>query len=135
MKKNSTVAVDPKVNEKLERFCKAKGFSKKDFISLSLDYFMKYGINPKKDKSPADVLEKISRRIEDSIRIQKAQEKDFFVKTLMTLTEVNERQKITINKEANFFTNLLSAFQRFEEIEGKRYEVLEKGLGLYKNKE
>ena len=36
--RNSTVAVSPEIGKKLERFCDSCGITKKDFISLSLDY-------------------------------------------------------------------------------------------------
>ena len=51
--RNSTVAVSPEIGKKLERFCASCGITKKDFISLSLDYFQRYGINPAKHESPA----------------------------------------------------------------------------------
>lgn len=41
--RNSTVAVSPEIGKKLERFCDSCGITKKDFISLSLDYFQRYG--------------------------------------------------------------------------------------------
>ena len=57
--RNSTVAVSPEIGKKLERFCDSCGITKKDFISLSLDYFQRYGINPAKHESPAKEMEKL----------------------------------------------------------------------------
>lgn len=57
--RNTTVAVSPEVGKKLERFCSMCGITKKDFISLSLDYFQRYGINPANHESPAKEMEKL----------------------------------------------------------------------------
>lgn len=46
-KANSTVAVSPEVALRLESFCKKLGITKKDFISLSLDFFDNIRISPK----------------------------------------------------------------------------------------
>jgi hypothetical protein len=61
--RNSTVAVSPEIGKKLERFCDSCGITKKDFISLSLDYFQRYGINPAKHESPAKEMEKLIKKI------------------------------------------------------------------------
>lgn len=60
--RNSTVAVSPEIGKKLERFCDSCGITKKDFISLSLDYFQRYGINPAKHESPAKEMEKLIKK-------------------------------------------------------------------------
>lgn len=74
--KNTTVAISPDVNKRLDIFCTQKGITKKDYLSLSLDYFQRYGINPKNQESPAIEIEKIHKRINDLIRFFKAQERD-----------------------------------------------------------
>jgi len=44
--KNSTLAIDIETSSKLDIFCKKHEITKKDFISLSLDYFNRTGIDP-----------------------------------------------------------------------------------------
>lgn len=46
-KANSTVAVSPEVAARLDAFCKRTGMTKKDFISLSLDFFDSTRLSPK----------------------------------------------------------------------------------------
>lgn len=46
-KKNSTLAISPDISEKLDFFCKKNNITKKDFISLSLSYFERTGVDLK----------------------------------------------------------------------------------------
>lgn len=46
-KTNSTVAISPEVAARLDAFCKRTGMTKKDFISLSLDFFENTELTPK----------------------------------------------------------------------------------------
>lgn len=41
-RQQTTVTIDTNTGARLERLAKANGVSKKEFISLSLDYFEKY---------------------------------------------------------------------------------------------
>ena len=45
-RQQTTVTIDTDTGARLERLAKANGVSKKEFISLSLDFFEKYGIIP-----------------------------------------------------------------------------------------
>lgn len=45
-KKNSTLAIDSDTSLRLDIFCKKYTITKKEFISLSLDYFERTGVNP-----------------------------------------------------------------------------------------
>lgn len=43
---NTTVAIDPQTTERLNMFCQKCGITKKDFISMSLDFFEQTGLTP-----------------------------------------------------------------------------------------
>lgn len=98
--KNTTVAISPAVNSRLDTFCTQKGITKKDFISLSLSYFERYGINPNDHESPAIEMEKILKRINDLIRFFKAQERDIINPTFEAITATEERIKIQFDEIA-----------------------------------
>jgi len=74
--KNSTVAISPDVAKKLDIFCRDKDITKKDFISLSLSYFERFGVNPVEHESPTAELEKIRKRLDQVIAFIRTQEKD-----------------------------------------------------------
>ena len=62
MKENkyTRVTITQGDNEKLTRFCRANDISKKEFITLSLSYFEREGINPKSHESPKSEIEKVT---------------------------------------------------------------------------
>lgn len=74
--RNSTVAISPDDAKRLEQFCKRAGITKKDFLSLSLSYFEKQGINPAKHESPKVEMEKVSKRLDQFFAFMKKQEAD-----------------------------------------------------------
>ncbi|MFK1959541.1 BfmA/BtgA family mobilization protein [Bacteroides fragilis] len=74
--RNSTVAVSPEIGKKLERFCASCGITKKDFISLSLDYFQRYGINPVKHESPAQEMQTLIKRVNQIVAFIRKQEQE-----------------------------------------------------------
>ena len=84
--RNSTVAVSPEIGKKLERFCDSCGITKKDFISLSLDYFQRYGINPAKHESPAKEMEKLIKKNDQVIGFIRKQEQDILRPMLEAIT-------------------------------------------------
>jgi len=76
IEKNSTVAISATDAKKLDRFCKSNGLSKKEFISVSLNYFIKEGINPKSHESPHIELSKLNKCIDQLFGFIKKQEQD-----------------------------------------------------------
>lgn len=61
-RQNTTIAVDPKVNRKLEMLCQDLELSKKDFIKAAVDYFWNNRIDPR----DADT-QKITKEILDEV--------------------------------------------------------------------
>ncbi len=90
--RNTTVAVSPEVADKLDRFCRANNMTKKDFVSESLDYFLKEGINPKVHESPQAEIKKITKRIDQFFAFFKKQEQEF-IKPLMLEIVQNEKER------------------------------------------
>lgn len=76
MSDQTTVTIDRETARKLERLSKINGQTKKDFISLSLDYFEKYGINPASHETPVQEMERIRKRLDQVIAFIRTQEKD-----------------------------------------------------------
>lgn len=94
--RNSTVAVSPEIGKKLERFCSSCGITKKDFISLSLDYFQRYGINPANHESPAKEMEKLIKKNDQVIGFIRKQEQDILRPMLEAITATEARIKANI---------------------------------------
>jgi len=95
--KNSTVAISPEVGKKLEQFCKDRGITKKDFLSLSLNYFLINGIDPTKHESPSAELEKHRKRLDQVIGFIRTQEKDKINPMFEAITATEKRIKNEID--------------------------------------
>ena len=91
--RNSTVAISPDVAKKLDRFCTSNGITKKDFLSLSLSYFERNGINPAEHESPAQEMQKLIKRIDQIVAFIKTQEKDLLRPLVASVSMTEERIK------------------------------------------
>ena len=85
-RQQTTVTIDTDTGARLERLAKANGVSKKEFISLSLDYFEKYGINPAKQE-----MQKLIRRIDQVVAFQKVQERDFIRPAMSAVIDTEDK--------------------------------------------
>ena len=92
-KKNSTVAISQDDAKKLEKFCRSIGITKKDFIPLALDYFLKNGIDPAKHESPASEIQKLIKKNDQVIAFIRTQEKDMLRPMLEVFGTMAERIK------------------------------------------
>ena len=72
----TTITVDVATAEVFDRMAKAAGVSKKEILSLSADYFERYGINPATHESPAQEMNKLIKRVDQVVAFQKVQERD-----------------------------------------------------------
>lgn len=117
--RNSTVAVSPEIGKKLERFCASCGITKKDFISLALDYFQRYGINPAKHESPAKEMEKLIKRNDQVIGFIRKQEQDILRPMLEAITTTEARIKTALDTIATseLLIQFVRAVQENTEIE------------------
>lgn len=91
----TTVTIDTDTGARLERLAKANGVSKKEFISLSLEYFEKYGINPAQHESPAQEMQKLIKRVDQIVAFQKVQEREFVRPAMGAVMETEARIKGT----------------------------------------
>jgi hypothetical protein len=76
MNEQTTVTIDRETARKLERLAQQTGQTKKDFLSLSLDYFEKHGINPVTHETPIQEMERLRKRLDQVIAFIRTQEKD-----------------------------------------------------------
>jgi len=67
--KNSTLAIDFETSSRLDLFCKKHEITKKDFISLSLDYFDRTGIDPLSN-DVGNNLQEINEKLENMFKLQ-----------------------------------------------------------------
>jgi len=67
--KNSTLAIDIETSSRLDVFCKKHEITKKDFISLSLDYFDRTGIDPQSN-DVGNNLQDINEKLENMFKLQ-----------------------------------------------------------------
>ncbi len=95
MKENkyTTVTITQSDNEKLTSFCRANEISKKDFITLSLSYFEREGINPKSHESPKSEIEKVIKRLDHFFAFFKKQEQEFIRPLVLDFAENKNRQE------------------------------------------
>ncbi|HTO16404.1 MAG TPA: BfmA/BtgA family mobilization protein [Gelidibacter sp.] len=94
MKENkyTTVTITQGDNEKLTRFCRANDISKKEFITLSLSYFEREGINPKSHESPKSEIEKVIKRLDHFFAFFKKQEQEFIKPLVLDFAEEKQRR-------------------------------------------
>lgn len=107
----TTVTIDTDTGTRLERLAKANGVSKKEFISLSLEYFEKYGINPAQHESPAQEMQKLIKRIDQIVAFQKVQEREFVRPAMGAVMETEARIKGDLTRIAQSYENMLSILQ------------------------
>ena len=67
--KNSTLAIDQDTSLKLDLFCKKYNITKKDFITISLDYFDRTGIDPQSN-DVVNNLSEINDKLESMFKLQ-----------------------------------------------------------------
>ena len=119
-RQQTTVTIDTDTGARLERLAKANGVSKKEFISLSLDYFEKYGINPAKHESPAQEMQKLIRRIDQVVAFQKVQERDFIRPAMSAVIDTEDKIRYYLS-DINALVQLTkSVFDKLSKEQGGR---------------
>ena len=101
IKRNSTVAISPIDTERLDRFCRAYDITKKDFITLSLSYFEREGINPKSHESPKAEIAKITKRMSDFFAFFKKQEQIILRPLMLESATIVKDQHTLFNRVLN----------------------------------
>lgn len=108
----TTVTIDTDTGARLERLAKANGVSKKDFISLSLEYFEKYGINPVQHESPAQEMQKLIKRVDQIVAFQKVQERDFIRPAMGAVMETEERIKGDLSRISQSYEKIFASLTK-----------------------
>lgn len=150
---NTTVAISPSENLKLANFCKRNEISKKEFLSVALNFFEKNGINPKTHNDPKSELEKIIKRIDQLFAFIKTQEKEYLRPSVQAIVATENRLKSNIELLATKFdlnsiskeesvkiliNNLYSAIKKFsienKESENQEFKNLNKKISELEDK-
>lgn len=116
-RQQTTVTIDTDTGARLERLAKANGVSKKEFISLSLDYFEKYGINPAKHESPAQEMQKLIKRIDQVVAFQKVQERDFIRPAMSAIIDTEDKIQSHLDALALSYDNIKKILSAMVEVE------------------
>ena len=96
----TTVSIDSETGAKLDRLAKSNNLSKKALLSLMLDYFEKYGINPAEHESPAQEMQKLIKRVDQIVGFIKVQEKDLIRPLVASVSMTEERIKVDLDNIA-----------------------------------
>lgn len=96
----TTVSIDSETGAKLDRLAKSNNLSKKALLSLMLDYFEKYGINPAEHESPAQEMQKLIKRVDQIVGFIKVQEKELIRPLVASVSMTEERIKVDLDNIA-----------------------------------
>lgn len=91
LKPDTTVTIDGETAAKLSRLAKATTTPKRVLISLMLDYFDKYGIDPTKHEAPIKEMEKVTKRLDQFFAFMKKQESDMVRPMVETVATIEQR--------------------------------------------
>lgn len=96
----TTVSIDSETGAKLDRLAKSNNLSKKALLSLMLDYFERYGINPAEHESPAQEMQKMIKRVDQIVGFIKVQEKELIRPLVASVSMTEERIKVDLDNIA-----------------------------------
>lgn len=96
----TTVSIDSETGAKLDRLAKSNNLSKKALLSLMLDYFERYGINPAEHESPAQEMQKLIKRVDQIVGFIKVQEKELIRPLVASVSMTEERIKVDLDNIA-----------------------------------
>lgn len=114
-KPNTTIAISQQDLKRLESFVRKKGLSKKEFITVSLDFFERNGLDPVKHESPKAELEKVIKRIDQIVAFIKTQEKETIRPSFEAIVSSEERIKNDLSKilKIEHFNEFIRGFNSF----------------------
>ena len=96
----TTVSIDSETGAKLDRLAKSNNLSKKALLSLMLDYFERYGINPAEHESPAQEMQKFIKRVDQIVGFIKVQEKELIRPLVASVSMTEESIKVDLDNIA-----------------------------------
>lgn len=133
---DTTVTISDATAKKLNKICITHQVSKRKFIDASLDYFLKYGINPMENESPIQEVERIRKRIDQLISFQKVMEKDKIMPMFDAIitSEAHIQQYLDSLAKNDLLLKLISDLQQFfsksHKVNLDRNEELKQSLML-----
>lgn len=71
-----SIGTTDEAHQKLKRYCERHGMGMGEYISTSLAYFEKHGINPATHESPAAEMNRLIKRVDQVIAFIRKQESD-----------------------------------------------------------
>lgn len=112
---NTTIAISKEDLKRLEEFVRRKGISKKEFITISLDFFERTGLDPTKHESSKAELEKVIKRVDQVIAFIKTQEKETLKPSFEAIVSSEERIKNDLSKilKIEHFNDFIRGFNAF----------------------
>lgn len=130
--KYTTVTISQSDNEQLTTFCRNNDITKKDFITLSLSYFEREGINPKSHESPKSEIEKVIKRLDHFFAFFKKQEQEYIRPLILDFAEDKQSRDKQHDKilliQSYMLDNLKSIGTNTKEINEKVESQTEKQL-------
>lgn len=72
----TTLSIQKKDNDELEKWCKKHRTKKADFVRLSLAYFKRNGIDPNTENIPQTEMQRINKRVEQFFSFLVTQERE-----------------------------------------------------------
>lgn len=141
----TTVAVDERSAKFIETMAKAAGVSKKEFITLSMNYFMRNGINPIEHETPTAEIAKITKRFDQFFAFFKKQETTLILPMANTIIkentdlkaenlELKNQLQAVINTIGNFVTSQKNRDDEFVKVFKAIIEKEDKILESVNNK-
>lgn len=100
MSDTTTAAIFKKDNERLSKKSKQFATSKKEAITIILDYLDRTGIDPRTDSLPKSELNQLKKRIDFIVGFLKNQETEYIKPALEAIVANEERMKNNIEQLA-----------------------------------
>src|SRR5690554_3411962 len=100
MSKTTTLAIDKKDNERLTKNAKQFAVSKKETITIILDYFERTGVDPRTGSLPKAELNQLKKRFDFVIGFLKNQETEYIKPALEAIVANEDRMKNNIEQLA-----------------------------------
>lgn len=121
---DTTVTIGGETALKLDRLAKSTNAPKRLLISLMLDYFERYGIDPTKHEPPLKEMEKVTKRLDQFFAFIKKQEADMIRPMIETVSIIEKR----VSRELDILRPIYDAIEKNEQINADIKEKLITGL-------
>lgn len=97
---DTTVTISSDTARKLDKLSKMCKCTKKTLLESSVDYFLRYGINPLEHESPSKEMDKLIKRIDQVVGFIRTQEQKILIPALEAVVSSEERIKVYLDNIA-----------------------------------